>query len=63
LGAILDKTGLAGVINDIATSVAGQARGGPAKVAILASACMGTISGSAVANVATTGTFTIPMIE
>ncbi len=63
LGAILDKTGLAGVINDIATSVAGQARGGPAKVAILVSACMGTISGSAVANVATTGTFTIPMIE
>ena len=63
LGAILDKTGLAGVINDIATSVAGQARGGPAKVAILASACMGTISGSAVANVATTGTFTIPMMK
>lgn len=63
LGAILDKTGLAGVINDIASAVAGQARGGPAKVAILASACMGTISGSAVANVATTGTFTIPMMK
>lgn len=63
LGAILDKTGLAGVINDIATSVAGHARGGPAKVSILASACMGTISGSAVANVATTGTFTIPMMK
>lgn len=63
LGAILDKTGLAGVINDIASAVAGQARGGPAKVAILASACMGTISGSAVANVATTGTFTIPLMK
>lgn len=63
LGAILDKTGLAAVINDIALSVAGSARGGPAKVAILASACMGTISGSAVANVATTGTFTIPMMK
>lgn len=63
LGAILDKTGLAAVINDIALSVAGSARGGPAKVSILASACMGTISGSAVANVATTGTFTIPMMK
>ena len=63
LGAILDKTGLAGVINDIALAAAGHARGGPAKVSIIASACMGTISGSAVANVATTGTFTIPMMK
>lgn len=63
LGAILDKTGLAAVINDIAAATAGHARGGPAKVAIIASACMGTISGSAVANVATTGTFTIPMMK
>ena len=63
LGSILDKTGLAAVINDIALSVAGTTRGGPAKVSIIASACMGTISGSAVANVATTGTFTIPMMK
>jgi TRAP transporter 4TM/12TM fusion protein len=62
-GAVLDKTGLAGVINDLALSLAGQARGGPAKVAVIASAAMGTISGSAVANVATTGTLTIPMMK
>lgn len=63
LGAILDGTGLANVINELALAVAGHARGGPAKVSIIASACMGTISGSAVANVATTGTFTIPMMK
>ena len=62
-GAVLDKTGLAQVINDLALAVAGGLRGGPAKVAILASGCMGTISGSAVANVATTGTITIPMMK
>jgi len=62
-GAVLDKTGLAAVINDLALSLAGRARGGPAKVAIIASACMGTISGSAVANVATTGTLTIPLMK
>lgn len=62
-GAILDKTGLASVINDLALSLAGRARGGPAKVAIIASGCMGTISGSAVANVATTGTLTIPLMK
>lgn len=61
-GAILDKTGLASVIKDLSLSLAGRARGGPAKVAILSSGCMGTISGSAVANVATTGTLTIPMM-
>lgn len=62
-GAILDKTGLAAVINDLSMSIAGRARGGPAKVAIIASGCMGTISGSAVANVATTGTLTIPLMK
>lgn len=62
-GAILDTTGLASVINDLALSLAGGSRGGPAKVAIVASACMGTISGSAVANVATTGTLTIPLMK
>lgn len=63
LGAILDVTGLAAVINELALAVAGHTRGGPAKVSIIASASMGTISGSAVANVATTGTFTIPMMK
>jgi len=62
-GAVLDKTGLAQTINELALAVAGSLRGGPAKVSILASGCMGTISGSAVANVATTGTITIPMMK
>lgn len=62
-GAVLDKTGLASVINDLAMAIAGRARGGPAKVSIIASGCMGTISGSAVANVATTGTLTIPLMK
>ena len=62
-GAILEVTGLAQFINDLALSVAGSSRGGPAKVAAVASACMGTISGSNIANVATTGVFTIPLMK
>jgi len=62
-GAVLEKTGLAAIINDLALAIAGRSRGGPAKVAIVASAALGTISGSAVANVATTGVFTIPMMK
>lgn len=62
-GCILEKTGLSAVINDLALSVAGGLRGGPAKVSVIASACMGTISGSAVANVATTGALTIPLMK
>lgn len=48
---------------DLATGAAGKYRGGPAKVAILSSALFGTMSGSAIANVATTGTFTIPLMK
>jgi TRAP transporter 4TM/12TM fusion protein len=48
---------------DLATCSAGKYRGGPAKVAVIASAFFGTISGSAIANVATTGTFTIPLMK
>lgn len=48
---------------DLATASAGKYRGGPAKVAVLASALFGTVSGSAIANVATTGTFTIPLMK
>ena len=62
-GAILDKTGLAKTVNDLALSIAGGMRGGPAKVSIISSGLMGTISGSAVANVATTGTITIPLMK
>jgi len=49
--------------NDLASSLTGRARGGPAKIAIFASALTGTISGSSQANVATTGSFTIPLMK
>ena len=48
---------------DIATAIFGKRRGGPAKVSIAVSGMMGTISGSAVANTVTTGTFTIPLMK
>ncbi|HKM39640.1 MAG TPA: TRAP transporter permease [bacterium] len=62
-GEVLKASGLAQVVNDLALALAGRARGGPAKVAILASGMLGTISGSAIANVTTTGTFTIPLMK
>ncbi|MGE5483984.1 MAG: TRAP transporter permease [Ignavibacteriales bacterium] len=62
-GAFLSKTGTAKFFNDFALSFAGRMRGGPAQVAVFASAIMGTISGSAQANVVTTGTFTIPLMK
>ena len=63
LGAYLDKTGLGKFFIDLANAVAGWATGGPAKVAVISSGFMGTISGSSVANVAGTGSFTIPMMK
>ena len=48
---------------DLATSIFGKLRGGPAKIAVVSSGLMGTISGSAVANTVTTGTFTIPLMK
>ncbi len=48
---------------DVATAVTGKSRGGPAKAAVVASACFGTLSGSAVANVASTGSVTIPLMK
>ncbi len=62
-GAYLESTGLGRFFIDLANAVAGWARGGPAKVAVLSSGLMGTISGSSVANVAGTGSFTIPMMK
>ena len=62
-GAYLEKSGLGAFFIDLANAVAGWARGGPAKVAVLSSALMGTVSGSSVANVAGTGSFTIPMMK
>lgn len=62
-GAYLESTGLGQFFIDLANAVAGWARGGPAKVAVLSSGLMGTVSGSSVANVVGTGSFTIPMMK
>lgn len=62
-GAFLVKTGVGQYFNDLAVSIAGKRVGGPAKVAIFSSALQGTISGSSVANVVTSGSFTIPMMK
>lgn len=62
-GAYLETTGLGKFFIDIANAIAGWAAGGPAKVAVLSSGLMGTVSGSSVGNVAGTGSFTIPMMK
>ncbi|RLQ97526.1 TRAP transporter permease [Falsibacillus albus] len=62
-GAFLVKTGVGQYFNDLAVAIAGKRIGGPAKVAIFSSALQGTISGSSVANVVTSGSFTIPMMK
>ncbi|RFU69214.1 TRAP transporter permease [Peribacillus saganii] len=62
-GAFLIKTGVGEYFNDLAVLIAGKRIGGPAKVAIFSSALQGTISGSSVANVVTSGAFTIPMMK
>jgi TRAP transporter 4TM/12TM fusion protein len=62
-GALLDVAGGGALLIGLAQRVAGRSRGGPAKTAALASAFMGSLSGSAVANVVTTGTFTIPLMR
>ncbi len=62
-GAFLDKTGVGEYFNDLSLVIAGRRIGGPAKVAVFSSALQGTISGSSVANVVTSGAFTIPMMK
>ncbi|ROO27077.1 TRAP transporter permease [Salinisphaera japonica] len=62
-GAFLVKSGLGALFNDLALAVAGPSRGGPAKVAVVASGFLGSINGSAIANVVTTGAFTIPLMK
>ncbi|MGJ7922335.1 TRAP transporter permease [Neobacillus sp. LXY-4] len=62
-GSFLIKTGVGEYFNDLALIVAGRRIGGPAKVAVFSSALQGTISGSSVANVVTSGAFTIPMMK
>ncbi len=62
-GAVLEVTGAGKFFIDLAYATTGRQRGGPAKAAIIASAGMGSISGSAIANVVTTGAFTIPLMK
>ncbi|MBI3126489.1 MAG: TRAP transporter permease [Candidatus Tectomicrobia bacterium] len=61
-GSFLNITGAGRFFIDLACSVAGGSRGGPAKIAVLSSALFGSVSGSPVANVYGTGSFTIPMM-
>ena len=62
-GALLDKAGAGNYFIQVAFSLLGHMRGGPAKAAVVASGLTGLISGSSIANVVTTGTFTIPMMK
>ena len=61
--AFLTASGADRIFQDFAIALAGRKRGGPAKMAVLGSALFGTISGSAVANVVSTGSFTIPLMK
>jgi TRAP transporter 4TM/12TM fusion protein len=62
-GAFLEKGGMIRLFTDISLGFVGHRRGGAAKVAVISSGLMGTISGSGVANVVTTGQFTIPLMK
>lgn len=62
-GSFLKYSGFSRFINDLSLTLVGRSPGGPAKVAVLASALLGMINGSAIANVATTGTITIPLMK
>ena len=62
-GAFLQSTGAGKFLIDLSFALAGRYRGGPAKASVIASAAMGSISGSAIANTVTTGSLTIPMMK
>jgi TRAP transporter 4TM/12TM fusion protein len=62
-GAFLDKTGAGSFFINLSYSITGRFSGGPAKTAVVASGFMGSVAGSAVANVVATGSFTIPMMK
>lgn len=62
-GAFLAKSGMGQLFNDLAMALAGDKQGGPAKVAVISSGFMGSINGTAVANVVGTGAFTIPLMK
>jgi TRAP transporter 4TM/12TM fusion protein len=62
-GSFLEQAGMIRLFTDVALGTVGHAKGGPAKVAVITSGLMGTINGSGVANVVTTGQFTIPLMK
>ncbi|MBN2516611.1 MAG: TRAP transporter permease [Deltaproteobacteria bacterium] len=62
-GIFISKTGLGQLFMDMAMAIAGWSSGGPAKVAVISSGFMGSISGSSIANTVTTGAFTIPLMK
>ena len=59
----MNKCGMGKFFNDFANAIAGGTKGGPAKVAVVASGLLGMINGAAVAVVVTTGSFTIPLMK
>lgn len=63
MGGFLEHSGVGEYFMDLSKALAGKATGGPAKIAVVSSGLFGSISGSAVANVYATGTFTIPMMK
>ncbi|MGE6796843.1 TRAP transporter permease [Psychrobacter okhotskensis] len=62
-GAFLARSGMGQLFNDLALAIAGHKKGGPAKVAVISSGFMGSINGSALSNVVSTGAFTIPLMK
>jgi TRAP-type uncharacterized transport system fused permease subunit len=62
-GIFISKTGLGQLFIDLAMAIAGGAVGGPAKVSVISSGFLGSISGSSIANTVTTGAFTIPLMK
>ncbi len=62
-GSFLERAGIIKLFSDLAIGIVGHTRGGPAKVAVVSSALMGTVNGSGVANVVTTGQVTIPIMK
>ncbi|MDY0404917.1 TRAP transporter permease [Virgibacillus sp. 179-BFC.A HS] len=62
-GAFLNRSGMGQLFNDAALAISGHTSGGPAKVSVISSGMLGSINGSAIANVVTTGSFTIPLMK
>jgi len=63
LGSYLEQAGIITFFSDLAMSLVGHTKGGPAKVAVFSSSLLGMVNGSAIANVVTTGAFTIPLMK